>query len=238
VVMRRASMVTRRPSGARGFLPRDLGGLVLWLRSDLGITLNAGNVSAWADQSGNGNNATQGTAAKQPAYVASDAGYGGRPTLSFASASAQLMTLAANLPAQPFTAYVVGESTSGAAQQEFFGDATNNVTLFWTGTVWGVFAGAGFNSANATRTKQAFATVFNGVSSSLYINASSAAAATGNAGASNPAGGEAIGGEAGPTANALNGKIAELAVYSGAHTASQVRTMFSYFASMYAGAWS
>lgn len=41
------------------FSPTQISGLVLWLRSDLGITKDGGNlVSAWADQSGNGNNAT------------------------------------------------------------------------------------------------------------------------------------------------------------------------------------
>ena len=34
--------------------------LVLWLKSDTGVTDNNNNqVSAWADQSGNGHNATQ-----------------------------------------------------------------------------------------------------------------------------------------------------------------------------------
>jgi hypothetical protein len=48
------------------FSPTSIAGCVLWLRGDLGITLNGSTVSAWADQSGNGNNATQATAAKQP----------------------------------------------------------------------------------------------------------------------------------------------------------------------------
>lgn len=40
-----------------------------WCRSDLGITLNGSTVSAWADQSGNGKNYSQGTAASQPTYT-------------------------------------------------------------------------------------------------------------------------------------------------------------------------
>jgi hypothetical protein len=45
--------------------------LHIWLRADLGITLNGSTVSTWADQSGNGNDGTQGTAANQFGYDAS-----------------------------------------------------------------------------------------------------------------------------------------------------------------------
>jgi hypothetical protein len=51
------------------FSPTQLAGCMLWLRSDMGITLASGNVSNWSDQSGNGNSATQGTAGSQPPYV-------------------------------------------------------------------------------------------------------------------------------------------------------------------------
>jgi len=40
------------------FSPTDLTNLSLWLKADAGITLSGSNVTAWADQSGNGNNAT------------------------------------------------------------------------------------------------------------------------------------------------------------------------------------
>jgi len=36
------------------FLPSSLGGLALWLKADAGVTLSGSNVTAWADQSGNG----------------------------------------------------------------------------------------------------------------------------------------------------------------------------------------
>lgn len=68
---------------AQEFKPTNLSGLVLWLRADLGVTLNVGNVSAWADQSGAGNNFTQGTGANQPLFQAS--GFGGRPNVKFSS---------------------------------------------------------------------------------------------------------------------------------------------------------
>lgn len=43
-----------------------------WFKADAGVTMDGSNrVSAWADQSGNGANATQATGGNQPLYVAS-----------------------------------------------------------------------------------------------------------------------------------------------------------------------
>jgi len=64
------------------FSPLVLPNLQLWLRSDLGITLNGSNVSAWADQSGNGRDFTQAVAIAQPGYNASS-GANGTPALTF-----------------------------------------------------------------------------------------------------------------------------------------------------------
>lgn len=63
------------------FNPLMLPGCVCWLRGDRGITLNGGNVAAWADQSGNGNNAVQATAGNQPAFSAT--GYDGLPCVDW-----------------------------------------------------------------------------------------------------------------------------------------------------------
>lgn len=40
------------------FSPTDIAGLKLWLKADAGVTESGGSVTSWADQSGNGNNAT------------------------------------------------------------------------------------------------------------------------------------------------------------------------------------
>lgn len=65
--------------------PTDIWGCKAWLRSDMGITLNGSTVSAWADQSGNGNGATQASAGLQPTYVTAN-GANGRPLLRFGGA--------------------------------------------------------------------------------------------------------------------------------------------------------
>lgn len=62
------------------FSPLDFGAdLIAWYRADLGITLNGSDVSQWDDQSGNGNNLVQATAANQPFYDTS----GSSPKLTF-----------------------------------------------------------------------------------------------------------------------------------------------------------
>lgn len=61
---------------SRRFSPLELSP-ALWLRSDLGVTLNGSTVSAWADQSGNGRHFTQGTGAAQPNYDATGGPTGG-----------------------------------------------------------------------------------------------------------------------------------------------------------------
>ena len=60
------------------------GGMVLWLRSDLGVTLSGSNVTGWADQSGNGNNAV-GDSGTQFTYNTSDANWNSKPSMSVAS---------------------------------------------------------------------------------------------------------------------------------------------------------
>lgn len=53
-----------------------LGSLSWWVRSDSGITIGTG-VSAWADQSGNAVDFSQGTGGSQPAYAATGGPNGG-----------------------------------------------------------------------------------------------------------------------------------------------------------------
>jgi hypothetical protein len=45
-------------SGGLPFSPSDIPNLSLWLKSDAGVSLSGSFVTAWADQSGNGNNTT------------------------------------------------------------------------------------------------------------------------------------------------------------------------------------
>jgi hypothetical protein len=76
--------------------------LLVWLRSDLGVTESGGVVSTWADQSGNGHNFTQGTAANRPAYNATG-GPNSTPSILFDGANDGLINSTLNLPAPATT---------------------------------------------------------------------------------------------------------------------------------------
>lgn len=100
-------------------------GMLRWVRSDLGITIGTG-VSAWADQSGAGNDYTMGTAANQPAIV--PAGLNGHDTLLF-DGSNDFLESALSLPAPgttpTFRIFVVKQIT-WIANRSFCGGSTAN----------------------------------------------------------------------------------------------------------------
>lgn len=72
------------------FSPSDVAGLVLWLDGNEGITLNGDNVSAWADQSGNGNDFAMTTESAQPLYEAT--GLNGHGIVTFDGVDEYLTT--------------------------------------------------------------------------------------------------------------------------------------------------
>jgi hypothetical protein len=97
----------RRHRVSTPFSPADLIGLSLWLKADAGITLSGSNVTAWADQSGNSNNATP--VSNNPIYNVSD--LNSKPTISLTSMSDELervFTISSNpLGASGSTAFSV-----------------------------------------------------------------------------------------------------------------------------------
>ena len=80
----------RKVGGGAPFSPTDLSGLSLWLKADAGVTLSGSNVTAWADQSGNGNNASA-NSGQEPTFVSSFSN--GKPAIEF-DGLAQIMQIA------------------------------------------------------------------------------------------------------------------------------------------------
>src|SRR5262245_95497 len=89
----------------RGFSPEQLSGLKLWLKADAITGPNDGDpVTTWPDSSGNGNDATQATAAKKPTYKAGI--QNGRPVIRFDGVDDILATPSVTM-ATAFTLFAV-----------------------------------------------------------------------------------------------------------------------------------
>ena len=65
------------------FDPKKISGLSLWLKADAGVTLNASNVTEWADQSGNGLNVVPDTETSDISLVSSVSKFNNKPAILF-----------------------------------------------------------------------------------------------------------------------------------------------------------
>lgn len=239
---RRFSRRQVRFGGPAIFTPRSIPGLVAWYRADMLVT-QSGTVSAWGDSSGSGDtnrNLSQPTGANRPTYNATDAAFANQPTLQNTSGAMWLFSGTwGSTFNQPTTILCVGvmpgtgrlyDGTSVGNRQTLLSDGVNHVA-YYAGT--GVVA-----TAVACTSPFVSAAVYNGASSSLYVNSSSAAAAGGNPGvnALSILGVFALADTGG--AGLINDKVAEIACYSRALSQAEIAQWFRYAGARYGGAWS
>ena len=209
-----------------------------WLRADLGVTSSAGFVSAWADQSGHGNDVAQ-AGSNKPTLNTSDALYNNQATISFSNALSQYLKSTAYVLAQPLTIIVVGENDGTSVNLAGFVDSTGGALALYstlTNGYAGMSSSAAVNSTTAVTSKSVIAAVYSGASSKLYVNSSASAVASGSAG-TNGISTYTVGG-AGVNANPLTGKIAELRVFKGAMSSAAIGAVFSELSTRYSGSWS
>jgi hypothetical protein len=194
-------------------------------------------VSAWSDQSGNGNNVLQATSANQPGYTVNDISWAGRPSLAFGGT--QWLAAGATLPnlAQPSTIYAMCLLTSNGTPQWAYDGQTARCAILWNGTpVWTTFAGTSLiGTTAASRAASVTASIFNGASSQFFQNNSATNLEAGNPGAANLQG--VVIGAATNFSSAITGSYAEFVAYAGAHTAAQRALIFRYAAARYGQAW-
>ncbi len=103
-------------------IPGGVAGLVFWVKADAGVT-GTTNVSAWADQSGTGNNATQGTMANQPSLINPALNF--NPTIDFSDAS-DVMQLATPPTNSNSTIFQVGVPAPNSSWRTMFRGAAND----------------------------------------------------------------------------------------------------------------
>lgn len=124
----------------RAWVPTILPGCPLWLRADLGVTLNGSTVSAWANQGTLGGSCSQGTGAAQPTWSATG-GPNSRAGLSFDGGDYLASTLAASawnfLHSSNFTLfYVWNQTATGNAFYGVLGTSTSaagsrGIAIYW-----------------------------------------------------------------------------------------------------------
>jgi autotransporter-associated beta strand protein len=225
-------------------------GLAEWLRADAGVTVSgSGLVSAWADQSGQGNNASQTNASQQAQLVAN--AINGNPALSF-NGIGDFYNLAGQvLTSQQFTIFAVvsdtGTSSSGyrevfsnwdaatgnAIPSVFLGTASNaspNRSARLTGDLGG---GTGVG----TITNPASPFVFTGVSgasdASLYQNGTLFASRGFPLSSRNLAGPYVLGQQGTLNGEYWQGNIAEVLVYNRELSTVERQTVESYLEGKY-----
>lgn len=177
--------------------PTQLPNLHVWYHAGAGITKDSSDrVSAWADQSGagdSGRNAAQGTASRQPLWLATDADMNGRPTVDFDAARDDELpsgVWSASMPAVSTWAAAGKIDTGGSTRMMFDGDhVTNRHVLYHSGTTqMSLYQSAALSSPASFAPPKAMAIVgrYNGALSQLYINAQTAVA-TGDVGSASMA---------------------------------------------------
>ncbi len=214
-----------------------LGSLAWWVRADPGITTGTG-VSAWADQSGNGVNFTQGTGSAQPAFVAG--AINGKPTVLFDSVDDVMSaSWARSAPGtQPFYIWFVARQVTWIASRGLLGDYAAGPEGFIVQGVTGApnlaqFAGANVNqnTAASLNTFFRFEEYFSN-SAASYQKIGSTEVSGGNPG--NAVGGGTLQlGAYGNSSSRSNVEFAEAFAFLGAPTASQRAALDAYCTSRY-----
>jgi hypothetical protein len=200
-----------------GFRPTQVANCVLWLRADLGVTLDgSNNVQQWNDQSSGGWNATQGTAANRPGYSSNGGPNGTAYTSWVGGLGAHLLANASftALP-QPFEYFVAARAPGSTASNKYLIDfgAGNKNALLATGNTTTIeqFDGSVGGTITTTAADVILDAYFNGASSFLALNGGTQN--TGNPGTATAANGYTVGNFAG-SGFEWGGRIYEVAVYS------------------------
>src|SRR3990167_1687871 len=158
---------------AASYLPSDNPtSLIAWFRTGVGITESGGFASAWADQSGNGNNLLQATGTNQPAYSAGVLTFDGidnfMATAGFTFTQPGQLSILVNMVSWTSARYM----TDGDSSEDDF-------ALQQSGSTPNVRLVAG-NAASSLATTQitvgsyhVVSAMFNGASSSIKVDSNS-----------------------------------------------------------------
>jgi hypothetical protein len=132
-----------------------------------------GFVTTWYDQSGNGRNATQSTAASQPQIVNSGSviTQGGKPFVQYiTSGTSQLKTTASFSISTPLQTFMVAQNNRTLVDFPYFHDFQTNRAVMYYGPNLALFNGSQIDSIDTSTTRNLLSGLFNSTSSALYKN--------------------------------------------------------------------
>jgi len=234
-------------SGAAIVDPTDIGGLVLWLDAGQGVTESGNIVSAWADQSGQGNNFSQSTAAYQPTFVAS--AFNTLPAISFATAAGtggrtndndflSNSSLQLNTTATAFFV-MLPDSLPGDSTQRFGGHYGNGQFRFNSGKASMWTGGGNADLSTPLPTVGQFQTIAYRLNGNVQISIDGSAFTTTQTSASFSSSALLVGGVPntfvadGASFGAYDGDFAEVIIYDAVLTDPQASDVFDYVAAKY-----
>lgn len=153
--------------------PTDVAGCKLWLKADAGITKDGSDyVSAWADQSGNGNDASQGTGTNQPLWV--DTQLNGKPVIRFDGINDYLKSVLNASITQPMTVFIIYTEQVGTLQMQLSSNYVSSVRLYLATFTTGVYLLINPSGIDYIRTAPPYTIlntlICNGASSYIYEN--------------------------------------------------------------------
>jgi hypothetical protein len=187
------------------------------------ITQSGGLVSQWSDLSGNGYDVAQATSANQP--TTGSRTLNGLNVLDFDGSSDYLQGAFGVTLTQPNTIFAVFKRDSAGTMFLYDGiDSSNRHAQYFSSGNYKAFAGTTINGGTVDTDPHISRAVFNGSSSSLFIDGSSVVA--GDAGALS-LNGITLGAQY-TAANVLDGAIAELIVVDGTLTADEITLVENY----------
>ena len=216
-------------------------GLVLWLRSDQGVSTSGTSVTGWNDLSGNGNNAVQTGTSNSPTVQSNQVN--SFPTLRF-DGNNDYLTIAdaSSLKPANITAFMVAKRTGGANSSRYLVKASSGSYVDGYGImqVGGTSAGVYANNESASRATIPFGTGTFGILSGRYdsqqvrfsINSGSAAITAYTTAITHTTSPLYLGGRT--TNDAFGGDIAEVLLYNRALSETERKEVELYLYQRYA----
>jgi hypothetical protein len=235
------------------FSPADVPGLSLWLKADAGVTLSGSNVTAWADQSENGNNASVENSGEKPTFVSSF--LNGKPAIQF-DGQTQLLNIdgSESLDFINTSIFIVLKRTgNGSGNEVTFmknGSALEDSGAYWqtaklngANSNFAVANGGSYDRNSGISIGDGVARImdftFDGTDFNIYVNGSQTATynePTGNI--ETTTGPLQIGGYNksfnNPGGELFNGQIAEIIMYNSAVTETERQQVEAYLNAKYA----